>query len=164
MKNLTRSKLSTKLPVLSVILIIALFLVACGNTTETETGPPSIESTEGQTIPTSEPTEETEGPATQAPSTADGEVSFSKDILPIFQKSCFQCHGNGGSRAGFTLNSYDQLIAGGNSGAAIEPGDADNSLLVQLVVSKRMPVGGTKLTPEEIQLITDWVNQGALDN
>jgi hypothetical protein len=55
-------------------------------------------------------------------------------------------------------------MAGGKSGPAIQPGDADNSLLVQLVVSQRMPVGGTKLTPEQIQLITNWINQGALDN
>lgn len=167
MKNLNQpqSKRSAQWHILPVILIIAVFLVACGNTTETGPQSPStIEPTEEQVVPAFEPTEEPESPATQAPSTSDGELSFSKDILPIFQKSCFQCHGSGGGRGGFNLNNYDQLMAGGNSGAVIEPGDADNSLLVQFIVSQRMPVGGNKLTPEQIQLITDWVNQGALDN
>jgi mono/diheme cytochrome c family protein len=168
MKNPTRLKLSTQLPVLLVIFVIAIFLVACGSTPETQTAPPmpsTAETTVEQPVPTFEPTEETESPAdTQAPSTSEGEASFSKDILPIFQISCFQCHGTGGGRGGFNLSNYDQLMAGGNSGAAIEPGDADSSLLVQLIIAQRMPMGGTKLTPEQIQLITDWVNQGALDN
>ncbi len=154
----------TKFLILPVILIIAVFLTACGSTDGTQTASTSAPPTVEQPLPTFEPTEETESPATQAPSTSSGEVSFANDILPIFQIRCFQCHNDGGSKGGFSLINYDQLMAGGNSGAAIEPGDADNSLLVKLIVSQRMPASGNKLTPEQIQLITDWVNQGALDN
>jgi len=37
-------------------------------------------------------------------------------------------------------------------------------LLVELVTTQKMPKRGPKLTPPQIQIITDWVNQGALNN
>lgn len=47
---------------------------------------------------------------------------------------------------------------------AIVPGNANESLFVKLIVEGEMPNRGTKVTPEELQLIIDWVNQGALNN
>jgi hypothetical protein len=55
-------------------------------------------------------------------------------------------------------------MKGSENGPVIVPGDSDNSLLVDLVASQEMPKRGPKLTPSEVQLLTDWVNQGALDN
>jgi mono/diheme cytochrome c family protein len=156
-KKQNQSKWSVQLPILPVILVIAVFLAACGNPTDTQTTPPAPR--------TPVPTDKVESPAdTQAPPAAESDVSFSQDIFPILQKSCHQCHGSSRTDANLSLINYDQLMAGGNRGAAIKPGDADNSLLIKLVVTQSMPKVGSKLTPEQIQLITDWVNQGALDN
>jgi hypothetical protein len=55
-------------------------------------------------------------------------------------------------------------MAGSDNGPVIAPGDAANSLLVEMVATQKMPKRGPKLTPPQVQLITDWVNQGALDN
>jgi hypothetical protein len=55
-------------------------------------------------------------------------------------------------------------MAGSDNGAVIIPGNADESLLVDLIVNNEMPKRGPQLTPPQVQLIIDWVNQGALDN
>ncbi|HEX5809988.1 MAG TPA: hypothetical protein VFY25_15070, partial [Anaerolineales bacterium] len=60
--------------------------------------------------------------------------------------------------------THAELMAGSDNGAVIIPGDAANSLLVELVATQKMPKRGPKLTPPQVQLITDWVNQGAPDN
>jgi hypothetical protein len=62
------------------------------------------------------------------------------------------------------MNTHASLIAGSDNGPVIVPGDAANSLLVEMVATQKMPKRGPKLTPPQVQLITDWVNQGALDN
>jgi hypothetical protein len=62
------------------------------------------------------------------------------------------------------LKTYASLMAGSENGPVITPGDAANSLLVELVTNQKMPKRGPKLTPPQVQLIMDWVNQGALDN
>jgi hypothetical protein len=55
-------------------------------------------------------------------------------------------------------------MSGSENGPVVVPGDADASLLVTLVANGQMPKAGAKLTPDQLQLIADWVNQGALDN
>ena len=62
------------------------------------------------------------------------------------------------------IERHAALMAGSENGAVIVPGDAANSLLVELVATQEMPKRGPKLTPPQVQIITDWVNQGALDN
>ena len=55
-------------------------------------------------------------------------------------------------------------MSGSKNGAVVTPGDADSSLLVEMLVNQEMPKRGPKLTPTQIQPIIDWINQGALDN
>jgi hypothetical protein len=74
------------------------------------------------------------------------------------------CHGGERVEEGLLLRSYAELMSGSDNGPVIIPGDAQNSLLVELVVNQKMPKRGPKLTPPQVQLIIDWVNQGALDN
>ncbi len=62
------------------------------------------------------------------------------------------------------MQTYDNIFAGSRNGPVIEPGNAADSLLVQLIVDGEMPNRGAPVTPEELQLIIDWVNQGALNN
>lgn len=165
---------STYVKFVLFVLIVGL-LSACGaQSTNTPTSAPTevvAPATEAPTeVPpltdTAAPTEPpaaTEAPATQPP--AEGAtVSFANDIMPIFESRCIGCHGGDRTQEGLDLKTYASLMAGSNNGAVVIAGDAANSLLVEMVATQKMPKRGPKLTPPQIQLITDWVNQGAPDN
>lgn len=65
---------------------------------------------------------------------------------------------------GLDMNSYETLMAGSQNGPVITAGDANDSLLIQKVVEGEMPKRGPKLTPIQIQILTDWINAGAQNN
>ena len=100
-------------------------------------------------------------PATRVPVE---QVSFANDVMPIFQAACIKCHGKEQIKAGLDLRTYDTTLQGSFKGAVIVPGDAANSFLIQQVVNGKMPKLGQKLTAEQIQVLTDWVNAGAENN
>ncbi len=112
-------------------------------------------------IPTDAPAAPTDSPAPQPQA---GSVSFASDVLPIIESRCISCHGAERAEDGLDLTSYAALMAGSENGAVLTPGDAENSLMVQLVQNGQMPKRGAKLTPQQIQIIIDWINQGAVDN
>jgi hypothetical protein len=62
------------------------------------------------------------------------------------------------------LTSHAEVLAGSFNGSVVEPGDVENSYLVEQIVTGRMPKEGPKLTPAEFEIITAWVEQGAPDN
>jgi mono/diheme cytochrome c family protein len=97
-------------------------------------------------------------------SAPQGPVSFSNDVLPIFQSRCANCHGSGQAKGGLSLDSYDSLMAGGRHGAAVVASDAANSLLYQLVADGRMPQRGAHLNTAQLAVIEEWINGGAQDN
>jgi uncharacterized membrane protein len=99
-----------------------------------------------------------------APAAANGAVSFSKDIAPIFQATCLSCHGGNKTEKSLDLKTYASLMAGSENGAVIVPGDAANSLLIQKVQSGNMPKRKPHLAADQIQLLVDWVNAGAQNN
>jgi hypothetical protein len=55
-------------------------------------------------------------------------------------------------------------MAGSENGPIVTAGTAADSQLVQMIVSQKMPKRGPALTPPQAQVITNWVNQGALNN
>jgi len=99
--------------------------------------------------------------STPAPGAA---VSFSKDMLPLFNARCVSCHGPGVLSAGLDLSSYAGVLAGSRSGAVVVPSSAATSRLVDAISTGRMPLGGPKLSATEIETIQSWVNAGAPDN
>lgn len=102
-------------------------------------------------------------PSTEAPAQL-ATVSFANDILPILQNRCRNCHGGNRTEEGLVLLSYADVLKGSDNGLIVTPGNADTSLLVEVLVNQDMPKRGPKLTPDQVQLFIDWVNQGALDN
>lgn len=101
-----------------------------------------------------------------APSEAhdDGQQTpyFESDIRPIFREYCLDCHGAMEELSGgMDLRLTRFLIAGGDSGAAIEPGDAENSYLFSLVSDGDMPPGEVKLPADKIEIIERWLLAGA---
>jgi mono/diheme cytochrome c family protein len=107
-------------------------------------------------------------PRAQTPSLpppADRAIDFVRDIKPILQNSCVKCHGRGRSKGGFSLETRDAMLEGGDSGAAVTPGASQNSHLIALVAGLDpdlvMPQKGTRLKPEQIGLLRAWIDQGA---
>lgn len=95
-------------------------------------------------------------------------VSYSAEIQPIFNSNCAgsQCH-IGGTANGLSLASYSSLMQGGNSGAVVIPGDPDNSIIIRRLegaIQPQMPFGRSPLPQATIQLIRDWIAQGAHNN
>jgi mono/diheme cytochrome c family protein len=92
-------------------------------------------------------------------------VSFSEDVMPIFEADCIVCHG---SLGGWDASTYDAVMETGNNAPVVIPGDAENSLLAQKMVGTQtlgniMPPAGL-LPIDDIQVILDWINGGALDD
>ncbi|MDG2266877.1 MAG: hypothetical protein P8L91_07835 [Candidatus Marinimicrobia bacterium] len=94
------------------------------------------------------------------------QVDYNSDIQPIFNNKCISCHIDGGTYfGGLDLSSYSEVMEGGNSGNTIVPFDHENSLLWQYVNSGYMPAYGSgvdPLTADQINLIAQWIDEGAL--
>jgi hypothetical protein len=120
-------------------------------------------------VPTPTPTGASEVPATAeltatpAPTIDLANVSFNNNVLPIFEQHCQKCHGEEEPEEGLRLTSHAEVMAGSMNGSVIEPGDVENSYLIEQIVSGKMPKEGPKLTPAEIEIITAWVEAGAPD-
>lgn len=124
--------------------------------------PPTTLPAETESLPATEAPLPVESPATEAGSV--GLVSFAANIMPIFEAKCVKCHGVERVKEGLDMQTYENIMAGSFNGAVVAPGNAAESLLVQLIVENEMPNRGPKITPDELQLIREWVNQGALNN
>lgn len=94
------------------------------------------------------------------------EISFSRDIQPILAKRCYACHGPADQESGLAFHDRALAVAAAESGdIAIVPHDPDAGTLIQRVSandeSVRMPPEGDPLTPEQIELLTQWIKDGA---
>src|SRR5579862_8589182 len=85
---------------------------------------------------------------------------FEAQVLPILRTRCVGCHGGTGAQAGLDLSTREGVLKGGRSGAAIQLGASDKSLLVEKIVSRAMPPTLPKLTDTEIAVIRLWVDKG----
>lgn len=95
----------------------------------------------------------------------DAKITYADHVRPILREHCFACHNQNKATNDLALDSYERLMAGGASGAVIEPGDPDNSYLWMLVSHKEqpyMPPNQDKLPEEKLQVIEKWIRGGAL--
>ena len=92
-------------------------------------------------------------------------VDFAKDIQPIFEASCYRCHGAQQQMAELRFDSKQIAFKEGTTGPVIVPGNARESLLYGRVTGTgpgaQMPFEGEKLTAEQLELIRAWIDQGA---
>lgn len=92
-------------------------------------------------------------------------VDYERQIKPIFRNRCTACHGALKQKAKLRLDTANFMLQGGYGGPAIEPGHAEESLLLERLVESdqdlRMPPEGAPLTPEQIELVKSWISQGA---
>ena len=89
-------------------------------------------------------------------------LRFETQVQPILNKSCLGCHNTKVRQAGLSLETRDDLLLGGKTGAAIVPGKAVDSLLLAMVGSGKMPLDGQPLPPEEVAVLRNWIDSGAL--
>jgi mono/diheme cytochrome c family protein len=104
--------------------------------------------------------------AAQAASPASSKkVDFTKEIQPLFEKSCYSCHGEKVQMGGLRLDSKTLALKGGLSGKTIRPGSAAESTLYLRIAGigeqVRMPMGGDKLPADQIERVRAWIDQGA---
>jgi hypothetical protein len=96
-------------------------------------------------------------------------VRFNRDVRPILADNCFKCHGPDATtrQAELRFDTREGLFAPRDGGAPIVPGDVKASPLVQRLThadpDQRMPPkdSGKSLTAAQIELLTNWVVQGA---
>ena len=104
-------------------------------------------------------------PLASAGRAADDTVDYQKQIKPVLRERCLACHGALKQEGGLRLDTVALAIKGGDSGAAIKPGDADASLLLKRVtateVADRMPPEGEPLKTEQIVALRTWIAQKA---
>ncbi|MEX0717742.1 MAG: PSD1 and planctomycete cytochrome C domain-containing protein, partial [Planctomycetaceae bacterium] len=91
-------------------------------------------------------------------------VEFAREVAPILAARCGACHGPEKREAGLRLDDGAALRRGGDSGPAIVPHQADDSLLVERISADdpidRMPPEGPPLSVAEIRLIRAWIEAG----
>lgn len=89
---------------------------------------------------------------------------FETEIRPLLANECYDCHGPEKSKGGLRLDHRDLIIEGGDTGAAIVPGKADESLLVEAVRRTdpdfSMPPK-KELTEKQVASLEKWVALGA---
>jgi hypothetical protein len=91
---------------------------------------------------------------------------FEARIRPLFAENCYSCHSAKEKIKGdLRLDAPAKILAGGHSGPAIVPGDAEASLLIKAVryadEDLQMPPDDKKLPAEQIALLEAWVKMGA---
>src|SRR5881392_346350 len=91
-------------------------------------------------------------------------LTFDKDIKPIFQKSCFKCHGSEKQKGKLRVDSLPAVLKGGEVGKVVEPGKSADSVLVHNVArigdeDDWMPPTdkGDPLTKAQVGLIRAWI-------
>ena len=95
---------------------------------------------------------------------AQAEVSFAEQVQPLLRQHCVICHGEALQQNGLRLDGSEAAMRGGNSGPAIEPGNAAGSLLFKRLQGseglQQMPPGRS-LAPAEIETFRAWIDAGA---
>ena len=91
---------------------------------------------------------------------------FERQIQPLLAEHCQSCHGERKQESGLRLDHPDLARQGGDHGPALIPGNAADSLLIQVVQGQhpelpRMPHRKDPLSPAEIGTLKDWIQAGA---
>ena len=96
------------------------------------------------------------------------DLTYDKDIKPIFEKTCFKCHGPEKQKGKLRVDSLQAALKGSENGKVVEPGNSAKSVLVHNVSrigdeDDWMPPTdkGEPLSKAQVGLIRAWIDQGA---
>ena len=100
------------------------------------------------------------------PLVAFGSIDFEEDVYPLLQDYCIDCHGPEKQKSGFRVDRRVHLLKGGDTGmAAVIPGIPEKSYMMEVLNSDdpeiSMPPKGGPLFEDEIEIIKEWIAQGA---
>jgi len=98
---------------------------------------------------------------------AETKVDFKRDVQPIFEQRCYECHGEKKQKSGLRLDRKAAALQGGDSGKpSLVPGNSSDSPLLQRLTSpdpdEVMPPKGDKLTDAQVTLLRQWIDGGAV--
>ena len=97
----------------------------------------------------------------------DSALVFEDVLLPILDARCASCHNEEKLKGELLMTTIESLIKGGESGAAIVPGNSTSSELIRRVTLPQddehfmPPEGKTPLSKAQIQMLEWWIEQGA---
>lgn len=90
---------------------------------------------------------------------------YTKQIAPILKKYCVSCHNPDDKDGELSLSTFQDILKGGRKGTVLMPGNSKTSRLVGVLngtFKPKMPPRKNKPpTPEEITLLTQWIDSGA---
>ncbi|MDP7275227.1 MAG: DUF1553 domain-containing protein [Planctomycetaceae bacterium] len=94
------------------------------------------------------------------------DVDFTRDVRPVLAKHCVSCHGARTRKAGLRVDAASLVRTGGESGPGVVPRKPGESLLLERITSTdpqlRMPAKADPLSAREIDIIRNWIRQGAV--
>jgi mono/diheme cytochrome c family protein len=100
------------------------------------------------------------------PASDKKDLSFARDIKPLFDRSCIKCHGAEKQKGKLRLDSLEDTLKGGENGPSVIKGDSAKSTLVhsvaRLVEDEAMPPEGKgePFSKDEVGLLRAWIDQG----
>ena len=97
---------------------------------------------------------------------AQEKITYQDHVSPLFESACNSCHNADKAKGGLDLSSYPNMLKGGSSGGAVEPGNPDGSLLYKLVSHQEepfMPHKKDKLADAQVALVAKWITGGLLE-
>ncbi|HEY1171550.1 MAG TPA: c-type cytochrome domain-containing protein [Verrucomicrobiae bacterium] len=104
------------------------------------------------------------------PTPAKQKVEFAKDIKPLLDKSCTECHSGEKPKGGYKTDTIEGLTKGSGSDVPIIPGNSAKSPLIHyvadLIAESEMPPTDKRekypaLNKDQIALLRAWIDQGA---
>ncbi len=102
--------------------------------------------------------------ARSTPNPDPGSVEFyQQKVKPIFETSCFRCHGGMSHRGGLSFDTQAGLMKGGHDGAVVVPGAEDRAMRHEGPANDPMPMPPKrdKLSDDDIATVAAWIKAGA---
>jgi mono/diheme cytochrome c family protein len=102
------------------------------------------------------------------PALAEGEIpDYEIHVYPILKRRCISCHREGKEKGNYIMTTYDDVMTGGDNAPNVIGGDPSGSNLIRMINREEIEAGGPMpptrpLRPEQIDVITRWVEAGAL--
>ena len=93
-------------------------------------------------------------------------IDFAHEVVPLLTKHCGECHIGDARQGGYSMNTRELTVAGGDSGiAGLVPGQARSSEFLRRITTtdldERMPADGEPLPAEAVAIFTRWIEAGA---
>jgi mono/diheme cytochrome c family protein len=102
------------------------------------------------------------------PALAEGEIpDYETHVYPIFKRRCISCHREGKEKGNYIMTTYEAVMNSGDYAPNVIAGDPGGSNLIRMINREEIEAGGPMpptrpLRAEEIDVITRWVEAGAL--